>query len=114
MKRFVVIAFLLSLAAAPPSRSASVYTQAESFVAYNEIQYTAISVYSTLLRGLDYPGEWVEYRVSAPAYGTYTVQLRCWGELNVDYHLHLVTLPVAGEEPQTIDIDFTGLGDDCA
>jgi hypothetical protein len=36
--------------------------------------------------------------------------MRCWGNLNVPYHFHLAILPVQGEEPQLIEISYTGQG----
>jgi len=113
MKRFVGSALLILAFGAHPASAATHYEQAESFVASHDIGFAAIRSNLSVLEGLDYPGEWTAYEISVPVYGTYSVRMRCWGEISAPYHLHLVTYPVEGEEVQTIDIDFTGLGDDC-
>ena len=113
MKRRMVLVLLAVLLAAEAGNAASAYVQAENFIASYDIAYVPIRAYIGLLQGLDYPGEWAEYRLPDLPYGTYQVAMRCWGD-PVPYVLRLLTFPAQGGDPQTIEFTFQGAGSDCA
>jgi hypothetical protein len=107
-----LIAFVAAVLILTPSlaRGVDVSVQAEDFTSSYNIMPESIYASGGALIGLDYAGEWAAFQVSAASFGTYTVSMRCWGNLNVPYHFHLITLPVRGEDPQTIEISYTGKG----
>ena len=111
MKRLIVIVTFI-LASAPSLVCAiQVVVQAEDYKSANDIDYVPIQPSISYLEGLDYPGEWTQYQLQTTGYGTYQVTLKCWGALNVQYSLQLVTMPVQGDNPsQTIDFSFIGRG----
>ena len=111
MKRFVVITAALLALAPCLVRGAEVFVQAENYTASYNIMPENIRVYNGIvLVGIDYADEWAEFQVSPPAFGTYTLMMRCWGNPNVPYLFHLVTRPVQGEEPETRTLSFVGRG----
>jgi hypothetical protein len=94
-----------------PVWAATIMVEAEDFVDFYESgQYDLIHEYLNRLEGLDYPGEWTEYDMHVPAFGTYSIVLLCWGDYNVPYHLRLHVTPALGGDAQTIDIEFLGKG----
>lgn len=109
----VLVAAAVALSSCP-ARAADAYVQAENYTLSHDIGYTLIAPNGILLQGLDYPGEWTEYVLPQLPFGTYRVSMRCWGDVNVPYELYLKTFPAQGEEPQTVDLKFTGLGSDCS
>jgi hypothetical protein len=111
MKKLITLAAVMILLSPCASRGASVSIQAEDFTGSYNIMPEAIRAEGGSLIGLDYAGEWATFQIAASPFGTYTVTMRCWGNLNVPYHFQLVTLPVHGEkDPETIDITYTGKG----
>ena len=110
MKRIVV--FAAALLALPPcaALAVDVYVQAESRTSSYNIMPDAITDNGLVLMGIDFEGEWAEFQVAAPQYGTYTVTMRCWGDLNVPYVFELVTRPVCGEDPQAFTLSYIGKG----
>lgn len=92
------------------ARAIDVFVQAEDFTDSYNIMPESIHADGGALIGIDYPGEWAKFQVTAAAFGTYTVTMRCWGNLNVPYHFHLDTMPIRGEDPQRIEITYTGKG----
>jgi hypothetical protein len=60
--------------------------------------------------GLDYPGEWVEYDIEPPSFGTYEIRMSLRGADSVQYHLELTVTEVLTGEEQVIPFDFTGAG----
>ncbi len=112
MRKLLLVAVFAIFAAPGAARAAGGYVQAESYTDFYDAGYIQIRSYLGILEGLDYPGEWTEYLLPPLPYGTYQVHMRCWGD-PVPYILHLVTYPVQGEEPQTIEIQFTGKGSSC-
>jgi hypothetical protein len=86
------------------------YVQAESFTNSYNILPENIRAYNGSLVGIDYHGEWAEFQVSVPAFGTYQLSLRVWGEANTPYLFYLKTRPIRGEDPQTITISYAGMG----
>jgi len=109
MKKLIALVAVLLLA---PSlaRGVDVFIQAEDFTSSYNVMPENIRADGGALLGLDYAGEWAGFQIAAAAFGTYTVTMRCWGNLNVPYHFHLHILPVQGEEPQSIEISYTGKG----
>jgi hypothetical protein len=114
VKSVVVLVTAAVVLSSCPAGAATAYVEAESYTVSHDLGYTLIAPYGILLQGLDVSGEWTEYVLPQLPFGTYRVSMRCWGEVNVPYELHLKTFPVQGEEPQTIDLKFTGLGSDCS
>ncbi len=110
MKKLIALAAAVIVLSPCLARAIDVYVQAESFTSSSNISYENIRAYETVLLGLDYPGEWAEFQVPASGFGTYLLSMRCWGNLGSPYLFHLVTKPVAGEEPQTIALSFAGKG----
>jgi hypothetical protein len=110
MKRLIAIVACIIVVSPSIARAIDVRVEAEDFTSSYNIQPENIRADGGALKGLDWEGEWAEFQVAAAAFGTYTVTLRCWGNANVPYHFHLVTLPVQGEDPQTIEISYIGLG----
>ncbi len=111
VKRLIVIVGFI-LASTPSLACAiQVVVQAEQYTSANDIAYVPIQPNISYLEGLDYPGEWTQYQLQTTGFGTYQVTLKCWGALNVSYHLQLVTMPVQGDNPaQTIGFSFIGRG----
>ena len=109
MKKLIALVAVLLLA---PSlaRGVDVFIQAEDFTSSYNVMPENIRADGGALLGLDYAGEWAGFQIAAAAFGTYTVTMRCWGNLNVPYHFHLHILPVQGEEPQSIEISYVGKG----
>jgi hypothetical protein len=58
-----------------------------------------------MVRGLDYPGEWVEIPFTVPAYGTYEVTLR-YAALKGDSLEAAVTFPGCGSGSSDPEVDF--------
>jgi hypothetical protein len=110
MKKLIALAAVIIVMSPCLAWASEVYVQAEDFTSSYNVMPENIRADGGVLLGLDYAGEWAEFQVAAAPFGTYSVTLRCWGNLNVPYHFHLVTLPVQGEEPQTIEISYTGKG----
>jgi hypothetical protein len=110
MKKLIALAAAVLMLAPSVARGVDVFVYAEDFTSSYNIMPENIRGEGGALLGLDYAGEWAEFQVSAATFGTYTVTLRCWGNANRPYHFHLVTMPVRGEDPQTIEISYTGLG----
>jgi hypothetical protein len=92
------------------ARGVIVTVQAEDFTSSYNICPETIRADGGSLLGLDCAGEWAEFQVAAPTFGTYMVSMRCWGNLNSPYLFHLVTKPVHGEDPQTITLSYVGKG----
>ena len=110
MKKLIALVAASLILAPSLARGVDVFIQAEDFTSSYNVMPENIRADGGALIGLDYAGEWAGFQVTTAAFGTYTVTMRCWGNLNVPYHFHLHILPVQGEAPQTIDIDFTGKG----
>lgn len=111
MKTIVALAAALLALAPCLVRGADVFVQAESFTSFHDIELETIRVYNGIvLIGLDAAGEWAEFQIAPPAFGTYTLMMRCWGTVNQPYLFRLVTRPVQGEEPQTRTLSFVGRG----
>jgi hypothetical protein len=110
MKRFVVLVAAVIALAPCSARAIDVYVQAEDFTSSFNVMPENIRADGGALLGLDFPGEWAEFQVPVSAFGTYLLSMRCWGNENAPYLFHLVTTPVAGEEPQTITLSFAGRG----
>lgn len=107
----VLIAAVSFLPVPDPIRAATITVEAEDFIAFYESgQYDLINEYLNRLVGLDYPGEWTEYEMNVPAFGTYSIIMLCWGDYNVPYHLRLYVTPALGGDTQTIDFEFLGKG----
>lgn len=109
MKSTSVLVLLALLLVPSAAGAASAVRQAEDFTSYLNLAYYPIRSNLGMLEGLDAPGEWTQYIMPTLPFGTYKVTLRCWGN-EIPYHLQLATFPVQGEEPQTINFAFTGLG----
>ena len=110
MKRLLTLVAFIILMSPRPARAIDTYVQAESFTSSYNIMPENIRAENGSLLGLDYAGEWAEFQVPVSAFGTYLLSMRCWGNLNSPYLFHLVTMPVAGEDPQTITLSFAGRG----
>lgn len=110
MKKLIALVSALIVLSPFPARAIDVFVQAEDFTTSNNIMPDNIHADGGALMGLDYAGEWAQFQVAAATFGTYTVTMRCWGNLNVPYHFHLHIMPVFGEEPQSIEISYTGKG----
>jgi hypothetical protein len=110
MKRLCALIALTIILTPCLARAESVSVQAEDFFDSYNVELEAIRADGGALKGLDYAGEWADFYLQAPAFGTYAVTIRCWGDLNVPYHFHLVTLPLQGEDPQTIEFTYWGKG----
>jgi hypothetical protein len=110
MKKLIALVAAVLILAPSLARGVDVFVYAEDFTSSYNIMPESIRGEGGALLGLDYTGEWAAFQVSAASFGTYTVTMRCWGNANVPYHFHLVTLPVRGEDPQTIEIGYTGKG----
>ena len=110
MKKLIALVAALVFLFPGFARAIDVFIQAEDFTSSNNIMPENIRADGGALLGLDYAGEWAGFQVAAATFGTYTVTMRCWGNLNVPYHFHLHILPVQGEEPQSIEISYTGKG----
>ena len=110
MKKLIALVAAVLILAPSLARGIDAFIQAEDFTSSYNVMPENIRADGGALIGLDYAGEWAGFQIAAAAFGTYTVTMRCWGNLNVPYHFHLHILPVQGEDPQTIDIDFTGKG----
>ncbi|MGD1048277.1 MAG: hypothetical protein ABR899_05940 [Candidatus Krumholzibacteriaceae bacterium] len=113
MKKITVLAAALMMLVPCVALGAEALVQASTYLLSHDIAFDPITRANSILNGLDYPGEWVTYQLPALPFGTYSVNLKVWGEAGVQYHLELVTMPVQGGEPQTIDLDFVGLGVSC-
>ena len=109
MKKLIALAAVVFLV---PSLAygVTVTVQAEDFTNSHNIMPENIRGEGGALIGLDYAGEWAEFRVSASPFGTYTVTMRCWGDENVPYRFLLATYPARGEDLETIEISYTGRG----
>jgi hypothetical protein len=105
---FVLVAALIVLS--PAARAIDVFVQAEDFTSSNNVCPESIRADGGALLGLDCAGEWAQFQIAAATFGTYTVTLRCWGNLNVPYHFHLAVMPVQGEDPEIIEISYIGRG----
>jgi len=110
MKKLIAIVAAVLVLAPSLARGIDLFVQAEDFTSSYNVMPDNIRADGGALLGLDYAGEWAGFQVAAAAFGTYTVTMRCWGNLNVPYHFHLHVLPVQGEEPQTIEISYIGKG----
>jgi len=111
MKKLIALAVAVLALFPCLVRGAEVYVQAENFTAsYNIMPESIRSYNSIVLVGLDYADEWAEFQVAAPAFGTYILWMRCWGNPNVPYLFHLVTRPIHGEEPEIRTLSFVGKG----
>jgi hypothetical protein len=111
MKYFIALIAAAIVALPCAARAADVFVQAESFVNSHNVEPEEIRGEGGVLLGLDSPGEWAEFQVVVPTFGTYAVTMRCWGAVNVPYHFRIAMLPVHGEDdPETIDVSFTGKG----
>jgi len=110
MKKLIALVAAVLIFAPSLALGVDVSVQAEDFTSSYNIMPENIRGEGGALLGLDYAGEWAEFQVAAATFGTYTVTMRCWGNLNVPYHFHLHILPVQGEEPQTIEISYIGKG----
>ena len=110
MKKLIALVAAVLIFAPSLALGVDVSVQAEDFTSSYNIMPENIRGEGGALLGLDYAGEWAEFQVAAATFGTYTVTMRCWGNLNVPYHFHLVTLPVQGEDSQTIEISYIGRG----
>ena len=110
MRKLVALVAAVIVLSPCLARAIDVYVQAEDFTSSNNIMPENIRADGGALLGLDYAGEWAGFQIAAAAFGTYTVTMRCWGNLNVPYHFHLAILPVQGEEPQLIEISYVGKG----
>ena len=110
MRKLRALVALTIILAPCLARAEDVSVQAEDFFNSYNIELEAIRADGGTLKGLDYAGEWAEFYLLAPAFGTYGVTIRCWGNLNVPYHFHLVTLPLEGQDPQTIEFSYWGKG----
>ena len=113
LKKITVLVAVLTVLVPCAALGAEALVQASTYVLSHDIAYDPITRANSLLNGLDYAGEWVTYQLPALPFGTYQVTLKGWGEAGVEYHLDLVTMPVQGEEPQTIHLVFNGLGVSC-
>jgi len=110
MKKLIAIVTAALILAPSLARAATVSVQAEDFVHSYNILPEAIRADGGVLMGLDAAGEWADFQLAAAGFGTYQVTMRCWGNLGVPYHFHLVTVPVQGEDPQTIEFSYVGKG----
>jgi hypothetical protein len=110
MRRPIALVAAIVVLAPCFAGATDVYVQAESFTSSYNIMPENIRASSTVLVGLDYPGEWAEFQVSVSEFGTYLFTMRCWGNENAPYLFHLATRPVHGEDPQVINVSFTGRG----
>ena len=111
MRKIIALAAAALVVAPCLADATDVIVQAESFTDSHDIAFESIRVYNNIvLVGLDSAGEWAEFQIAAPAFGTYTLMMRCWGTLNVPYLFRLVTRPVQGEDPQTRTLSFVGQG----
>ncbi|MCX5752159.1 MAG: hypothetical protein NTW97_00795 [Candidatus Krumholzibacteria bacterium] len=110
MKKLIALAAAIIFLSPCIARAIDVSVQAEDFTDSYNIMPESIHADGGSLIGLDWAGEWAQFQVSAATFGTYAVSLRCWGNANVPYHFHLITLPVRGEDPQTIEINYIGKG----
>jgi hypothetical protein len=110
MRKLVLFAAAAVLLCPRVAGAVSVYVEAESFVQSYNIEPENVRADGTVLRGLDYPGEWAEYQAAFTAFGTYAFTMRCWGNLNALYSFRLTTMPTQGEEPQTFNLNYIGRG----
>jgi hypothetical protein len=111
MKRTVAISLVVLVCAATSTSAIDLSIEAEAFRYAHDIANDRIAANGTLLFGLDSPGEWTQYELSTSSFGTFGVVMRCWGDINVPYHLQLLVLPSEGEgDPQMVDFNFIGKG----
>jgi hypothetical protein len=120
MRPFVLPFLPLILAAlilAPEARGQRITIEAESFTSYSDAGGAQIqSIESTgcsggyFLYGLDTPGEWTQYDLTASSAGMFSCTIKCRGVLNRNYAFRFVFTPVAGGDSRTIDFNFTGEG----
>ena len=113
--QIVILLLLISACLAPQHLSAAqIAVEAEDFTDFYDFAYTPIGPYPfgyiVTLRGLDTPGEWVEYTLPVTAYGSYSYSMICWGDYGVHYSFNLYFIPDSGGTTQVITVSFTGLG----
>jgi hypothetical protein len=113
LKKSTAVAFFMIGLRPSAALGAETTVQASSYLVSYDLANDPITPANSILNGLDCSGEWVLYRLPALPFGTYHVTMKCWGDAGVPYHLELVTMPVQGEQPTTISLDFTGLGTSC-
>ena len=114
LKKITVLVALTMMLVPCVALGAEALIQASTYILSHDIAFDPITRANSILNGLDCAGEWVTYQLPALPFGTYEVGMRAWGEAGVQYHLELVTMPANGEEtPQTIHLDFLGLGVSC-
>lgn len=103
----LVTSLLVSCAA---SAAETLQIQAESYIDYLNLDGMQISVSGGNLIGLDRPGEWTYYAAAIQALGTYRIRMKCWGDYDTPYELHMQFTDSGGGLPQTIQFYFTGTG----
>ena len=109
MKSIAAIVAAAMLLAPSAGHAVAIYVQAEDFLSSYNVLPEEIRADGTVLKGLDCAEEWTEYELMVPTFGTYMIQMRCWGNLNVPYRFDLIALGGDGST-QTIQFSYTGKG----
>ncbi len=118
MRKIILAISALLVLLSNPLSSETIKIEAESFTSSYDVEYDVIrSAINTtcsggyMLVGLDYPGEWVKYDLGVSAFGVYSANIRCQGDLGQSYSLRMIiTSNDINDSPQSVDFNFTGKG----
>ena len=110
-------AYLAVLLIAVPLFAQTSVVEAERFLDSNDIAFEEIREETIpacgggrVLKGLDYPHEWTEYKLTAEETGRYSVSLRCRGDEGQRYKLRLVLTLADAQESMIVGFTFKGRG----
>lgn len=111
VKRWVVPLLLCGLCFPSALSAQRIQVEAEDFINFHDLGLTPIFADESLLRGLDFAGEWTEYQASGIYdLGTRSILIKVWGTEYVQYHLQVTVSPEHMATSETVDVFFTGKG----
>ena len=117
LKYFKFIAYLSISSCAVPLLAQTIIVEAERFSNFNNIAFEEIEEEiipacggGRVLKGLDYPDEWTEYKFTVDKTAWYSVSLRCRGDEGKRYKLKLMLTSADVQEPLIVGFTFRGRG----
>lgn len=110
-------AYLSILLIAVPLFAQKSVVEAERFLDSNDIAFEEIREETIpacgggrVLKGLDHPQEWTEYKLTVDETGWYSVLLRCRGDEGQRYKLRLLVHLADAQESLIVGFTFRGRG----
>lgn len=117
MQTKLVLVLVFTVSASGTANAGGALIEAENYTACRDVFHGLIlgvedpaSSGGFKLVGLDWANEWTEYDVTVRTFGEWSAEMKCAGEVGVDYTIRMTLTGTTSGNSQSVDMTFTGAG----